>query len=111
MRKLLVVLLCLGLVGCATIKYGTAVTKYTSFTEIKHPPKSENDTILLLASTKPDRPYVEIGIIKVEKGPRYYSDERDMIKKAREVGADAVIDIKQVLYGTETGTAIVFTDK
>jgi len=73
------------------MKYGTAVTKYTSFTETKYLPKSENDTILLLASTKPDRPYVEIGIIKVMKGPRYYPDERDMIKKAREVGADAAI--------------------
>jgi len=95
--------------GCT---WGKAVTMYTSFTDTKYPPKSENDEILLLTSTKPDRPYVEIGIIKVMKSAMVDSSkEREMIKKAREIGADAVIDIKQVAYGTEHGTAIVFTDK
>lgn len=109
--------------GCSYVMHGNAVPSFTSFTETKYPSKSEKDEILIYSSSKPNRPYKELGIIKVVKNmglaglvgvgssSTSVSDEKEMLKKAREIGADAVMDIKQGSYGVETGTAIVFTDK
>ncbi|MDD4910111.1 MAG: hypothetical protein PHR44_05475 [Candidatus Omnitrophica bacterium] len=120
MKKVIALLaLAVSINGCNYLMYGSSSVRFTKFTEAEYPPKTEKEEISLFSTIKPDRPYKEIGIIKISKcasffgtggTPHRISDERDMIKKAREVGADAVIDIKQMgMY--ETGTAIVFTDK
>lgn len=103
--------------GCAT------AVKYGSLTDVKYPPKTEKDEIVLLIAKLPDRPYKEIGVISVlipgcksTLASFNTTDEtlNEMRKKARAVGADGVINIvfrSANLASISTGAAIVFTDK
>ena len=70
-------------------------SEYGSFTSLKYPPKSEQDEVLLITS-KPSYPYKEIGIIRIEARRRTTLTQinSEMLRKAKEVGADAVIDIQ-----------------
>jgi len=116
------------LCGCVSIS-----SEFGSFTSIKYPAKTENQEVLLLTST-PNKPYKEIGVIKVEaidEGVSLDQINAEIIKKARAVGADAVINLQygggetmngMVMGGKRSnmltmvsnkhaqGTAIVFTD-
>jgi hypothetical protein len=91
MKKLIYLFVMAVLVsGCASVS-----SDFGSLTSVKYPPKSEQQEVLLLTSM-PNRPYKEIGIIrvvgKVKTPMQMLNDE--MLKKAREVGADAVINIQ-----------------
>jgi hypothetical protein len=125
MKMALALLLCLGLCGCVT--FNPVNLDYGSFTNMKYPPKTEQQEVVLLTSA-PNRPYKELGIMKIEAKSRTSLAEinQEMLNKAREVGADAVINVQ---YNDETftsfvggqmmrestkraqGIAIVFTDK
>ncbi len=125
MKKLLVVLFCLGLVGCAPL----VRSDYGSFTSISYPPKSAQEEVLLMTEL-PQRPYKEIGIITVEGRRRTSLNDmnQEILMRARDLGADAVIKL-QYSGGERTvgmvagemmamrtkkqaqGVAIVFTDK
>ena len=88
----------------------------------------------MLLTSVPNRPYKEIGIIRVEatKAATLEKINFQILKKAKEVGADAVINIYYsggetmggIVGGTSgsnvitivskkhaQGTAIIFTDK
>jgi hypothetical protein len=127
MKKLLTVLLCLGLVGCA---HSVLRSEFKGFTSMNYPPKGGQEEVLLMTE-KPQRPYQEIGLITLEAKRSYTS--RDKIDKeiltiAKAVGADAVIKLQYnvgeiiaseaanhgVVMRTKDlaqGVAIVFTDK
>jgi hypothetical protein len=120
MIKGFIILLSLCFAGCSHYSKCVSQASFTGYTHTRYPPRSVNDRIVLLSSLTPDRPFEEIGSIRVLKASGctgndvladQYRDEQALIKKAREVGADAVIDIKEGAHGIETGIAIVFTDK
>ncbi len=117
-------LLIFGLVGCAGLK-----SEYGSFTTIKYPEKTEQDEILLTTS-RPNQAYKEIGVIKVEAKSRTPLEQinSELLKKAREAGADGVIEIQYsggnrhvgmvggepIVFASRRycqGTAIVFVEK
>jgi hypothetical protein len=117
MIKVSLLFLSLFFAGCAHYSNCVTTVGFTPYTETRYPPKSINDRILMLASITPDRLFEEIGIIRISKSPGcarngayhdQYSDEQSLIKKGREVGADAIIDVKAGAQGIETGIAIVF---
>jgi hypothetical protein len=119
MIKVFIALLICFLTGCAGLQNCVIRTSFTPYTAIRYRPKSAHDRIIILSSLTLDRSYEEIGIIRVLPSPGcvrngvspdQYSEEQALIKKARDVGADAVIDIKAGAQGIETGTAIVFKD-
>lgn len=112
MKKFFVLFLCLMLIGCSSFYYGRPRVYYNALISKEYPPKSQNDEILLL-TTIPSRPYKEIGIIKITGigNDRFEIANKKFIEKAKEVGADAVINIRHELYGIVYGTAILFTDK
>ena len=126
MKKLLIILLCLGLVGCA---HSAIRSEFGAFTSINYPPKSVQAEVLLFTGT-PQRPYKEIGIITVRsRRPLSINDiNKEILLLARVVGADAVIKLQYsggekmpgIVDGKAmsltsrkqaTGVAIVFTDK
>jgi hypothetical protein len=110
--------------GCASVK-----SDYGSLSSVQYAPKTEQEEVSLLISS-PNRPYKEIGIIQVQ-GKIKTSIEKlnqEMLKKARSVGADSVMNIQYsggnvsagmvggviIAVGskkTAQGTAIIFTDK
>jgi hypothetical protein len=101
MKTILVLLLCLGLTGCAItrVNYGSLVNKYF--------PSKNNNAEIILSTQDLDRPYEEIGVISVvgaNKNTSYDELNKNMIQKAREVGADAVIKIE---YGTQANNVMI----
>lgn len=62
---------------------------------MKYPPKNEQQEIVLSTST-PSRTYKEIGIIKVAAKSKTPLEDinQALLSKAREVGADAVINLQ-----------------
>jgi hypothetical protein len=113
-------LLNLCFAGCACFSGRVTGASFTYYTETRYPHKPANERILLLSSGPPDRAYEEIGVIRVLKSvgcsgngslSDQYSDEQALIKKAREVGADGVINVQAGECGLEAGTAIVFKDR
>lgn len=126
MKKLLAVLLCLGLTGCA---HSGLRSEFGGFTSINYPPKSEREEVLLMTEI-PHRSYKEIGLITVEarKHPSLVDINKEILTIARAVGADAVIKLQYsgdeskggmvtghaMATGSKKqaqGVAIVFTDK
>jgi hypothetical protein len=78
--------------------------------------KGENETIELFTTKLPDKKYVEISYIQTDGGI-YHTPQQllnGLKKKANELKADAVINIKydfQAWYPVVSGTAIKYTDK
>jgi len=106
--------------GCAHSSDCVTQASFTPYSEARYLPKSAADRIVILASLTPERPFKEIGFIRLLKSsgcsrtgviPDQYGEERALIKKAREAGADAVINVKAGSLGIESGIAIVFLDK
>ena len=91
-------IVCLFLVGCASIP--NIRVNYGSLTNETFVAKS-SDTEILLTTKDSDRPYKEIGIISASgKVKTTYDELNEKIKKkAREIGADAVIKLE---YGTQS---------
>ena len=78
--------------------------------------KSENETIELFTTKIPDRNYVEISYIQTDGGIFHTPQQllNGLKKKATELKADAVINIKydfQAWYPVVSGTAIKYNDK
>jgi uncharacterized protein YbjQ (UPF0145 family) len=92
-----------------------AITSCTT-TRVANLIKSENETIELFTVKLPDRKYEEISYIQTDGG--IYQTPQKLLnglkKKAIELKADAVINIKydfQGWYPVVSGTAIKYTDK
>ena len=95
MNRILIV--CLSLVLCAC----APSARFARYTEVSYPPTSDVEVL----RTKPaDRPYVELGEIRLRIKKSNEDDAILVLKeKAKEVGADAI-----VILGKESrGTAIV----
>jgi hypothetical protein len=78
--------------------------------------KGENETIELFTTKLPDRKYVEISYIQTDGGIFHTPQKllNGMKKKAIELKADAIINIKydyQAWYPFVSGTAIKYNDK
>jgi hypothetical protein len=83
-------LLIAGVVGaCASTGFLMAKPKVTLFGPM-YPPKDSTAAIEVFQSQKPDRPYQEIARIEVGDTDDNWSMKQILIK-AREIGADAVI--------------------
>ena len=98
-----------GLMLIATISSCTT-TRVATLT------KSENETIELFTTKLPDRKYVEISYIQTDGGIFHTPQQllNGLKKKATELKADAVINIKydfQAWYPVVSGTAIKYNDK
>ena len=106
MQKL-IYLFAVGALVCGCVSNTENVKlDYGSFINQPLPPKS-NDTEIILISKDLDKSYKEIGIISAVGKSRHISYEElneKMKKKAREVGADAIIKIE---YGTEARNVMV----
>jgi len=96
-RMVGVVIVCLSLIGCASVPH--IRVNYGSLNNETFIAKSSNAEILLTTKDL-DRPYKEIGIISASgKAKTTYDELNEAIKKkAREMGADAVIKLD---YGTQ----------
>ena len=98
-----------GLILVATISSCTT-TRVATLT------KGENETIELFTTKLPDRKYVEISYIQTDGGIFHTPQQllNGLKKKATELKADAVINIKydfQAWYQVVSGTAIKYNDK
>jgi hypothetical protein len=98
-----------GLLTIATISSCTT-TRVATLT------KGENETIELFTTKLPDRKYVEISYIQTDGGIFHTPQQllNGLKKKATELKADAVINIKfdfQAWYPVVSGTAIKYNDK
>jgi len=90
--------LMLHIFGCATTGFLMAKPKVTMFGNA-YPPKSEDATIDIYMTNKPTQEYVEFARITVGDTNDKWCLEQ-ITKKAREIGADAVIIIgKAGSYG------------
>jgi hypothetical protein len=126
MKKLLAVLLFLGLCGCV---HSGVRSDFGAFSNTIYPAKTEQEEVLLMTEM-PQRPYKEIGLITIEERRHtpLNAINQEILRIAREVGADAVIKLQysggermtgmvdgEVMSMTSrkqaTGVAIVFTDK
>jgi hypothetical protein len=87
---IVVVLLSAVLTGCASLM---AKSEYTPFLQTIYAPKHANDTIDILAMS-PKREYVEIGIISCRDTDKTWNLSQVLLK-AREVGADAIVITKK----------------
>jgi len=84
--------------GCASTGFLMAKPKVTMFGNA-YPPKSENATIDVYMTTKPTQEYIEFARITIGDTNEKWCIEQ-ITKKAREIGADAVIIIgKAGSYG------------
>lgn len=77
--------------------------------------KDENENLELFTTKLPDRKYVEINYIQTDGGIFHTPQQllNGLKKKAIEIKADAVINIKydfQAWYPVVSGTAIKYTD-
>lgn len=109
MKNLKSTTILLGLILVLTITSCTT-TRVATLT------KGENETIELLTTKLPDRQYVEISYIQTDGGIFHTPQNllNGLKKKAIEIKADAVINIKydfQAWYPVVSGTAIKYTDK
>ena len=93
----------------------TSLTSCTT-TRVATLSKSENETIELFTTKIPDRNYVELSYIQTDGG--IFNTPQQLLnglkKKAAELQADAVINIKydfQAWYPIVSGTAIKYKDK
>jgi len=93
----------------------SALTSCTT-TRVATLSKSENDKVELFTTKIPDRNYIEISYIQTD-GAIYHTPQQllnGLKKKAVELQADAVINIKydfQGWYPIVSGTAIKYNDK
>lgn len=100
---LLGLMLALTITSCTTTRVATLT-------------KAENETVELFTTKLPDRKYLEICYIETS-GAIFHTPQNllnGLKKKAIEIKADAVINIKydfQGLYPIVSGTAIKYTDK
>ena len=99
----------LGLILIATITSCTT-TRVATLT------KSESETIELFTTKIPNRSYVEISYVQTDGGIFHTPQQllNGLKKKATELKADAVINIKydfQAWYPVVSGTAIKYNDK
>jgi len=97
-----------GLMLIATISSCTT-TRVATLT------KGENETIELFTTKLPDRKYIEISYIQTDGGIFHTPQQllNGLKKKATELKADAVINIKydfQAWYPIVSGTAIKYKD-
>lgn len=104
--------------------------EYGTLTTMVYPPKGDQDEVLLLTS-RPQRPYKEVGIISVKATRSPVALDvmnAEIVRLAKQAGADAVIILQysgSVRNGAKSkgeaaavitrkqvyGTAIVYTDK
>ena len=86
MRRFLFICAAFLIIGC-----GPSV-KYFPMNESPHSMPTQNVEVM---SQLPDRPYVELGIIKVRERSKLASSPDKMMRllreKARQIGADAII--------------------
>ena len=84
-------------------------SEYFDITGSVIPAKAADAPIDVLAG-KPERPYREIGYVKVAAacGTPQETIDTEMIKRARLAGADAIIDVQ---HGEDTSEKIVFCGK
>ena len=78
--------------------------------------KGDNETVELFTTKLPDRKYIEVSYIQTDGGIFHTPQQllNGLKKKATELKADAVINIKydfQGLYPVVSGTAIKYNDK
>ena len=78
--------------------------------------KGDNETVELFTTKFPDRKYVEVSYIQTDGGIFHTPQQllNGLKKKATELKADAVINIKydfQGWYPVVSGTAIKYNDK
>ena len=78
-----------GANGCASNGFLMAKPKVTLYGNA-YPPKAESDPIEVFQSKLPERPYSEIARIEVGDTDDKWS-MKQILLKAREIGADAVI--------------------
>lgn len=94
MKIMFCLLIALGLGGCVSTSPSIDLD-YGTFSSVKYPPKNEQQEIVLLTSAS-SRTYKEIGIIKVTAKSKTSLEDinQALLSKAREVGADAVINLQ-----------------
>jgi hypothetical protein len=100
MKKLIpFLLMCLFWGGCASTGFLMARPKVTMFGNATYLPKDENTVIDVYRTNRPAQEYVEFAEITCEDTNDKWCLEQ-ITKKAREIGADAVIIIgKAGSYG------------
>ncbi len=93
-----------ALTGCATCV--VVQSEYYDTTGQVIAPKAEDRSVEILEQ-RPDRPYQEIGIVKVlaRQGTAHAHLNKEMIDRARSAGADAIIDVE---YGEDTSGSLIF---
>ncbi|HQP92025.1 MAG TPA: hypothetical protein PLU24_05060 [Candidatus Omnitrophota bacterium] len=130
MKKLLIFVFLLALIaGCS--KCILIRSEYYDITGSALMPKAADTEINIYeAGQEVKRPYSQVGAIKVMApyGTTREAIKRELIKRAREAGADAVVDVEYVedkenklalcgkLFATKrnvtsTGKAVIFADK
>lgn len=93
MRRLIILLLiCVIFGGCASTGFLMAKPQVTMFGSAIYPPKAESANIDVYRTNKPAQEYVEFAQITCEDTNDKWCLEQ-ISKKAREIGADAVIII------------------
>ena len=108
MKKFICLIMLLFLVGCAS-------TKYTPFFRgEKYPSKSKKEEIVM-TTTDISKPYKRIGIVSTfgKTKSDYRMLKERVRKKAKSIGADAVIELKYEMKQNKPhceGVAVIFTE-
>jgi hypothetical protein len=107
-KQVLAVLLFLSvLAGCA--RCILVRSEYYDLTGKVVEPKDDKREIALL-TTAPDKPFEEIGVVKVMArwGTSREAMDKEIKRRAREAGADAVMDLE---YGEDTENTLLLCGK
>jgi uncharacterized protein YbjQ (UPF0145 family) len=93
-----------ALAGCATCI--VVQSEYYDTTGQVIAPKAEDRPVEILEQ-RPDRPYQEIGVVKVlaRRGTAHAHLNKEMIDRARSAGADAIIGVE---YAEDTSGSLIF---
>ena len=103
---ILILVLTLILYGCASNGFLMARPKVTLF-GASYPAKEENGKIDVFITTKPTQEYIEFAQITCNDTNDEWS-MKQILKKAREIGADGIIIIgKTGSYGTVNSGVVV----
>jgi hypothetical protein len=89
--------LCLFVVGGLT---GCGVT--SDYTQLNPPPRAmvakPVDSVQVFSSTRPTRPYVEVGLVSARAGSTVDNDQGEILRslreRAAEAGCDAIFDLR-----------------
>ena len=108
-KKLISLSLFIFLMAGCTNKCVLIRSEYYDITGKVLVPKAESDNIEILTET-PDRPYVQIGVVKVlaRWGTNKEVIDQELKRRAKAAGADALIDPE---YGEDKSNDIVLCGK